>query len=82
MSVHCPWGMNMPSAVPEIRNPAKSPSPVPENYLPHYLPCPIHTHIHTTVLPPQNKLRQTTLTLPESMLFLLILEEVVSHMSV
>lgn len=39
------WGMKTLRAVPEIWNPAKSPSPVPENSL-SLLPHPIHTCKH------------------------------------
>lgn len=75
------WGMKTLRAVPEIWNPAKSPSPVPENFLSHCSLTP-YTHINTTALSPQNKLRQTTLALPEAMLFLLIRGSCFSHVSI
>ena len=75
------WGMKMLRAVPEIWNPAKSPSPARENCLPHCSLTP-YTHINTTALPQQNKLRQTILTLPEAMLFLLIRGSCFSHVSI
>lgn len=56
-------------------------SPALENCLPHCSLTP-YTHINTTALPPQNKLRQTILTLPEAMLFLLIRRSCFSHISI
>lgn len=65
------------SAQPEIGNNAKVPSPVPENSLLHLPP---YTHLHTTVLPPQNKsIKADHINTTTVYTFLSILKEIIYY---